>query len=511
MRISAPLLIVPGLMLLLLGAPEPLLAQALDCEVLGRVDFSAVPEAPMQITATESVAAANGRPAYCRAEGYVTPTVGIEMRLPQPAAWNGKFLMQGCGGFCGSAFAGLCDNYVARGYACIVSDMGHRSTGLDGKWAYNNLQGEFDFGTRSTHVTALAGKAIVAAAYGRQHAYSYYTGCSTGGLQGMFAAQRFPNDFDGIIAGAPVLQRAGIGTQLIWSVLSNLDNNEKPILKREQIPMIHAAAIAACDAGDGLKDGLIDDPRTCDFDPADLLCENESSNECLTAAQVEVVKKIYQGPVNSRGEPLHTGGAMPGSELNWINNYVGPEDGQTVYYQMMGDMFRYMMFAEDPGPSWQPRDFDFDANPDRFNVMEQLWIATNPDLRRFKRRGGKLISYQGWRDQSVVPLNVIDYYELVTRTMGGLEETQEFYRLFMVPGMNHCSGGPGPDSIDYLSYLEAWVERGEAPDVMIGEHVEDGEVRYRRPLYPYPDRARYRRGDPNDAASFQRMRGRLSE
>jgi hypothetical protein len=499
----------PVLLGLLIVASAP--ARALDCGALASKDFSAVPEAPMQITRAQAVAETADNPAYCQVVGYIAPNIGIEMRLPDAESWNGKFLMQGCGGFCGARYAQRCDEYVTGGYACIVSDMGHQSTGLDAKWAYNNLQAEFDFGTRSTHVTAVAGKALVAAAYGRPHNYAYFTGCSTGGLQGFFSAQRFPNDFDGIVAGAPVLHRTGAGVQLLWSVMANLDENNKPILKQEQLPTVHAAAIAACDADDGLEDGLIDDPRECDFDPAELLCSGEPNRDCLTQAQVDVVRKIYQGPVNSSGEALYTGGAMPGSELNWIGNYVGTDDELPVYYRMMGDMFRYMSFTEDPGPDWDPRNFDFDANPDRFSAMEQLWTAVNPDLRRFQRRGGKLLAYQGWRDQSIVPLNMIDYYEVTTRTMGGLAATREFFRLFMVPGMNHCVGGPGPDSINYLSNLEAWVERGEAPEALIGEHIEDGQMKYRRPMYPYPDRARFRGGDPDDASSFRRIRGQLSQ
>jgi feruloyl esterase len=511
MRISSTFLRGSVCLGVLFAAALPGGASALDCEALGRADLSAVPEAPMQLTAARLVPAEGDTPAYCRVVGYASPNIGFEMRLPaRDEDWNGKVLMLGCGGFCGAAFAPRCDPAVARGYACIVSDMGHRSTALDAKWAYNNRAAEIDFTVRATHVTAVAGKAISAAAFGRGHRYAYFSGCSTGGRQGMVEAQRFPNDFDGIIAGAPVISETGAGTQLMWSVLANLGEDGEPILKLDQLPMINQAAVAACDADDGLADGLIDDPRTCDFDPAELQCSGEPRADCLTTAQVEVVNKIYRGPVNSRGEALYTGGAMRGSELNWPA-YVGTREQPALYYGFIGDLFRYLSFAEDPGPGWRPEDFDFDASPDRFGVMEQMFTGSNPDLRKFKQRGGKIISYHGWRDQSVVPLNTIDYYELATRTMGGLTATQDFFRLFMIPGMNHCTGGPGPDSVDYLGYLEAWVERGEAPEALIGAHLEDGVVQYRRPLYPYPDRARYRRGDRNDPESFRRVRGTLTE
>lgn len=481
-------------------------AAGFECESLVGRDFSKIPEAPSQLTSAKWVAAAEKAPAYCQAKGYITPNIGFEIRLPAADVWNGKLLHKGCGGFCGTTngFAERCNFAIERGYACIASDMGHQSTPLDGKWAYNNRQAELDFAVRATHVVTVAGKAIVAAAYGRPHRYAYFTGCSTGGRQGMVEAQRFPHDFDGIIAGAPAIHETGAGLQTMWSVLANLDKNHNPILTAKQLPMLNQAALAACDLDDGLKDGIIDDPRRCHFKPADLACSGSSSDTCLTSAQVIAAEKIYRGPENSAGEALYTGGAMPGSELNWTA-YVGTRDEQARYFRFIGDLFRYMAFAEDPGPDWQPWELDFDASPDRFGVMEHLYTGSNPDLRRFKRRGGKLILYQGWSDQSVTPLNTVDYYELATRTMGGQDETRDFFRLFMLPGVDHCQGGPGPDDVDYLSYLEAWVENKKAPEALIGKHVENGEVKFTRPIYPYPDRARYFRGNHNDAGSFRRI------
>ncbi len=468
------------------------------CQSLTLADFSQVTDAPTHITGTSFVAATDDIPAYCRVEGYVTPTVNIEVHLPAEN-WNGKFIKRGCGGYCGSVFGHYCNNHVKKGYACVVSDMGHRSTGGDAKWAYNNPYTEIDFGYRATHVSAQAGKAITEEFYGNAPQYSYYMGCSTGGRQGLVEAQRFPWDFDGIVAGAPVIDETGAGLQLIWTTTANLDDDGEQILTADKIPLIYDAAVAKCDAYDGVEDGLIDDPRDCDFDPGTLQCGLFGGDDCLTADQVEVVRKIYSGPHTSDGTPTYTGGALPGSEPHWIGPYVTEEGRPGRYYFMIGDMFRYMGFLPDPGPSWQPKDFDFDEDHKRLGMMEGIYSGSNPDLRKFRDADGKMFVYHGWADYSVVPLNTVDYYELTTRTMGGIDAIQEFFRLYMIPGMSHCSGGAGAYAIDYLTYMEEWVEEGKAPDMMMGHHpsyqtdrfgtdfpLDPDIIEFSRPVYPYP-------------------------
>ena len=484
---------------------RPALAQgepADRCQSLALADFSQVTDAPTHITGTSYVAAADDIPAYCRVEGYVTPTVNIEVHLPADN-WNGKFIKRGCGGYCGAVFGTYCNNHVKDGYACVVSDMGHRSTGGDAKWAYNNPYTEIDFGYRATHVSTVVGKAITEEYYGNAPQYSYYMGCSTGGRQGLVEAQRFPWDFDGIVAGAPVIDETGAGLQLIWTTVANLDDNGEQILTADKIPLIYEAVIAKCDGYDGVEDGLIDDPRDCDFDPGTLQCGLFGGGDCLTENQVDVVRKIYSGPHTSDGTPTYTGGALPGSEPHWIGPYVTEEGRPGRYYFMIGDMFRYMGFLPDPGPSWQPKDFDFDEDHKRLGMMEGIYSGSNPDLRKFREAGGKMFVYHGWADYSVVPLNTVDYYELATRTMGGIEAIQEFFRLYMIPGMSHCSGGAGAYAIDYLSYMEEWVEEGKAPDVMMGHHpshqtdrfgtdfpLDPDIIEFSRPVYPYPAPAR---------------------
>ena len=505
--------------------PPPAAAQASTatpegCAALVNADFSQVPDAPTHVTAARLVAAAADVPVYCQVQGYVAPRVGIELRLPIKD-WNGKFVHQGCGGFCGIlAHALACDGMTRRGYACIVTDMGHKSTALDAKWAYNDLAAEVDFGFRATHVATLAGKAVAAALYGTAPRRAYFVGCSTGGRQGMMEAQRFPQDYDGIVSGAPVINETGDGLVLLWSVKSLHDARGRPLLGSRELKRVNEAVIAQCDLNDGHRDGLIGDARACRFDPHTLICPAGSTGgDCLTTAQADAVAAVYRGPHDSSGRPWTVAHPLPGSELNWIDNYVRDGDAPSIYSSFMTDMFRFMNFNPDPGPAWTLAHFHWDRDPPRLALMEALYNAQNPDLRAFKARGGKLIAYQGWADQSVLPGWVVDYYETVEKTMGGRAATQEFFRLYTLPGVNHCVSGPGADQVDYLGYLDAWVERGEAPDRLVAAHpkptsglasfllrqpLDPALIEFTRPLFPYPARAVYGgRGDPKDAASWK--------
>lgn len=513
LRIAA----IAGLGMIVVGLqPAHVQAEAASCSSLAFEDFSRVPDAPTQITAAKDVAANGPLPSYCRVEGYIAPSIGFEIRIPQDI-WNGKLLMQGCGGFCGTtAMIAQCDDAVARGYACVSTDLGHKSTPIDAKWAYNNPQGEIDFYYRATHATAQAAKSILTTAMGRDIERSYFRGCSTGGRQGLISAQRFPADFDGVIAAAPAGVSSGGGLHLIWSALANLDDEGKPILSAQKIPMLHEAVVKACDGLDGLEDGLINDPRACTFDAKSLQCTGRNEDNCLSKSEVAVVQKIYQGAVNSAGEPLYRAVPMPGSELNWVPAYIGVNAQPSIYYLFGGDFFRYVAFAEDPGPDWIPEDFDLDLDPPRMGYNRHLNNAASPDLRAFVARGGKLISYQGWADQSVPPLGVVDYLADVERFMGGADEVSNFYRLFMLPGVAHCVGGEGPSRVDALAALEAWVENGEPPEKLIAYKLKrdpgdfaavylppkDDEIEMSRPVYPYPVVARHRGGDPNHWESF---------
>lgn len=490
------------------------------CTSLVNEDFTGVLDAPTQVTDAKFVAASADVPAYCDVTGYVTPTVGIRLRLPIKN-WNGKFFERGCGGYCGaSSFdAAFFVGPLRRGYAHLQFDGGH-TVGVDsGLWGYNNLQAQFDFGVRAPHVAALAGKAVTERFYGKPPAKSYFAGCSSGGQQAFSEAQRFPWDFDGIIAGAPSPTFSGPMMYYLWAGRALAGK-----VTQRDLRLVHEHALAKCDMDDGVRDGVIGDPLHCKFDPAELLCKADyREGECLTADKIEAVKKVYAGPTTSKGEKVYTGGPLPGSELNWMNDepccaYV---NGAGRVARWSGDYFAYIGFMPAPGPGWKSADFDFDRDYKRLRMAESLFgAADDPDLRKFKAAGAKMILYQGGQDESDIPTDSVDYYETVEKLMGGRAATQSFFRLFVVPGMNHCTGGAGAFAIDYLTYLEAWVEKGTAPDVMIGSHVSDisytaahfltfpldGEahVTFTRPVYPYPILARYKgSGDPNDAANFK--------
>jgi Tannase and feruloyl esterase len=496
--------------------------QVAACQALTDADFTGVVDAPTRVSSATFVPAHGNVPAYCEASGHVLASVGILLRLPA-SGWNGKFFERGCGGFCGSTHqSGLgSDIFVPplrKGYAYLSFDGGHTGEVFSGMWGYNNLQGQIDFGFRAAHVAALAGKAITQKFYGAAPAKSYFVGCSSGGQQALSEAQRFPWDFDGIIAGAPSPTFSGPMMSYIWA-----DRALGGTITPTELKLVHERAMARCDMDDGVKDGVIGDPLHCKFDPSELACKaGEKGPGCLTAAQVEAVRKVYAGPTTSRGEKIHSGGPLPGSELNWMNDeaccaYLSangvPEGGPRDY-------FSYIGFMPAPGPGWKPEDFDFDRDYKRLRMSESVFgAADNPDLRKFKAAGGKLLLYQGGQDESDIPADSVDYYETVEKTLGGRAATQDFLRLFLVPGMNHCSGGAGAFAIDYLDYLETWVEKGHAPDKLIGAHVtgldwvqsnllrfplEAGTpVSFTRPVYPYPIRARYSgHGDSADAANW---------
>ncbi len=505
------------------GGPSAAVA---DCEALlptstlpGRptlptADFTTIQDAPTQVTEARVVNAGGDVPAHCRVEGYVTPNVEFVLRLPRSSDWNGNFLEASLGGYGGSteAQAPWCDEALRRGYACISHDTGHTGIGSRASWAYNNLQAEFDYGIRGHHVAALAGKAIIEHYYGRAPEFSYHVGCSGGGKQGMVEAQRFPWNFDGILALEPSTVTAS-GILLLWNSLATHDEDGFPLFTPADLNVLHAGAIAACDADDGLEDGIIGgDPRTCEFDPAELTCERGQRSGCLSPVQVEAARKVYSGPVTSEGEKLSRYfpwyPATPGSELG--NYFSMDREYKTSYWQYMG-------FNPDPGPSWHSSDFDFDHDYKRTGMMDAIVSGySNPDLRNLKAAGGKLMVIQGWDDDGLPgPQVSVDYYEMAEKIIGGRASTQEFYRLFMIPGRSHCSGGVGASNGDFLSYLEAWVERGQAPDMMIGYHA-DGKTRFEanssvpdryeftRPHYPYPLQARYKgSGDPNDYRNFE--------
>jgi hypothetical protein len=503
-------------------------AFATNCAALASADFSTVQDAPTQITEAVAVKASDALPGYCRVTGYVAPQVGIKLALPE--SWNGKFIEMGCGGHCGylseEQLSASCGEALRKGYACIISDMGHKGTGGDGLWAYNNLQAIVDWGYRGPHVTALAGKAISQTFYQKPPAHSYFSGCSTGGRQALQEAQRFPWDFDGIIAGAPPIRLADLYVTFAWGQRATHDAAGKPLLSIADLKLLTDGALARCDLDDGVRDGIISNPFTCPFRAADLACKKGQTTGCLTPEKVQAAEMIYSGPVDGAGNSLFGAGAAPGSELgepelekyggDWGIYYLGTDQAPAAYADLTQEGLKYLFFSPAQSASWTMQQFDFDKDYKRLDVSQSLYDSSNPDLNRFKNAGGKLLIYQGLNDLSILPQWIIRYYQNVERVMGGREQTQDFVRLFSLPGVEHCAGGSGADIVDYLTYLEDWVEQEKAPDRLIAAHLkkldwahpptfplDPSNTAFTRPVYPYPTKAKYRgHGDPDNAASF---------
>jgi len=446
-----------------------------------------------KITSATAVAAAGDLPAHCRVQGTIPQAIHFELRLPV-ADWNGKFYLAGCGGFCGSLEAdrpgviNALNHGLRRGYASATSDSGHAGTSVtDGRWALDNPGAEADWGWRSVTETARVSRDLVRAFYQRPAVRSYFAGCSTGGRMGLMSAQRFPQDFDGIIAGAPALDYTGlVASQMAWIVQANTATDGSEILDRAKVPLVAKAVLETCDGLDGQRDGLIDDPRRCDWKPAQLQCEGSTAADCLTAKEIGVLDHWYMPAASGDGRIQYPGGVPKGSEPYWPVWLSGiPGSNALSLAERFGtDFLRFMAFVPDAGAGFDVRNYDFDRDPPRLATMARIYDATNPDLTAFRERGGKLLLFHGWADPLVTPQRTLDYYGAVRATMGGAESTAQFARLFMLPGVDHCGlqPGPGAKSVDFdpLPALEAWVERNAAPTTLnVRWQMSDGSVRSR--------------------------------
>jgi feruloyl esterase len=472
-------------------------------------------------------------PAHCEVRGISRPSldseITFEVWLPL-TGWNGKYRQNGNGGFAGIINrAGLVDP-LRRGYVVAATDNGHDATKTpQGTFAVGHPEKVIDFGYRAVHDTAQQAKAIATAFYGTPPSRSYFVGCSDGGREALMEAQRFPEDFDGIIAGAPANDWSHLFTSFVWNELA-LTKDAAHRIPTEKLPAIQKAVVAACDASDGLTDGLVSNPLACQVDPAVLACKAGDSSDCLTAPQVETLKALYAGPKNPRtGEQIYPGLVTSGVEAlpaNWPLWIVGAAPGRSAQSGFGSSYYRDVVFER---ATWDIRSMDFDRDvrtSDR--KAGPVLDATNPDLRSFRAKGGKLLQYHGWGDAAISARSSIDYYEAVRAFMSQAPDprstsksVEDFYRLFMVPGMAHCGGGVGPVRFgndatsttpsssdperDMFAALEQWVERGVAPDRLIGSGPAplDPAKTMTRPLCPHPQQAVYRgAGDANDAADF---------
>ena len=431
-------------------------------------------------------------PAHCRLEAVLTPSADshIEMELWLPADWNGKFLAVGNGGWAGSINRTAMAAGLKQAYAVASNDTGHK--GGSASFAMGHPEKLIDFGHRAMHEMVLASESIIKTFYGRAHTLSYFEGCSTGGRQGLMAAQRYPEDFDAIIAGAPVNNMFSL-TAAQMHALTSILKDRSLYLPEDKIQLLSSAVLQACEVNDGIDDGFLNNPEACRFDPRSLQCEGTGTEACLTPGEVESVRRAYAPTLTSDGQFVYPGHA-PGFEQAWRM----PAQGETPS-TLQSDTFTYLVHED---PLWDWRDFDLDRDFPAALDRAAAVHATDPDLSAFKANGGKLLLYHGWNDPGPSPLNTISYYRQVLNTMGA--DQGDWLRLFMMPGMGHCRGGNGPDQAPFLSTVAAWREAAHVPERITAARIRDGRVDMTRPLCPYPQVAVWNgEGSPHDAASFE--------
>jgi hypothetical protein len=464
-------------------------------------------------------------PAFCRVVAEATPSadsdIKIEVWLPPNteggSGWNGNFRGQGNGGFAGEIYYHDLGLAVRGGYAAASTNTGHSGEATEASWALGHPEKVTDFGYRGIHEMTRVAKAVTKAYYGNKLQHSYFAGCSNGGRQALMEAQRFPEDYDGILAGAP----ANLWTGLLTKALSDaqaLTLDPASYIPSSKLPAIARAVNVACDAQDGVTDGIVNDPRQCHFDPAAMLCKDGDSDACLTAPQITTLKKLYQGPRDAKGNEIFPG-YVPGAEEGpggWGTWITGAGPGKSLMFAFGGGYFSNMVYEK---AGWNYKEANIDqALQAAVEKTAGKLNATDANLAAFKAHGGKLIVYHGWNDPAISALGTINYYNSVAARMGQ-STTDAFVRLYMAPGVQHCVGGPGPDSFgqggsdskdprhNMELALEQWVQKGNAPSAIIAtkdaEGAQANTAKMTRPLCPYPQVAKYKgQGDPNDAANF---------
>jgi feruloyl esterase len=521
-------LMVANLAVLLAASAAPGRAQAFADLKSALVDYSKADAVPreacealanfksrdlVQIKAT-TIASAGGTPSHCRVTGMLSPEIAFEVSLP--AKWNGRFYMIGNGGHAGESLddagrAAQRNDALRLGFAFAQTNTGHDAAKEPGAtFVMSNPQKAIDYAYRAVHLTATTTKEITKDYYGKAVSRAYWNSCSNGGRQGLIEAQRFPEDFDGIVANAPWVDQTGFTIGAMWNQKAL---SEAPVTPAK-LAFVADKVMAKCDALDGLKDGLIDDPRKCDFDPRRdvAACPAGADRaDCLTTKQAEAIAKVYSGPM-SNGKPIFPG-YMPGSEAvvsglfgggtgsGWLNVIVSTQpDAKPADFNLAENTMRYLAFNP-PKPDYDYKTFDYDHDTHLLDNWSKQVDAKNPDLSKFKKHGGKLLMTYGWADSILQPMMGVKYYEQAVAANGA--DTGNFFRLFMVPGMSHCGGGYGPDRHDPVTAMVNWVEKSKAPDSMIASRVVADKTVRTRPLCPYPQVARYSgQGSIDEAANF---------
>ena len=502
-------------------------ASAVTCADLVKVTIAGV-----SVTAATDVAAgrftpagaekALDTPAFCRVIAVARPTsdsvINFEVWIPTGERWNQNLLGVGNGGYNGAIQFGELADGLNRGFATASTDTGH--TGTDLTFAAGHPEKIVDWGYRAIHVMTESAKQIIRQYSGAFPKHSYFMGCSTGGHQALSEVQRFPADYDGVVAGDPGNNRVHLNAGFLWAFAATHDANGNAILPSSKLTLLNKAALDACDAADGIKDGIISEPESCHFDPGILLCKQKEDDQCLTAAQIAAVKKVYAGPRNARTGEQIIAGYSPGSESPQGDTWA---QGWRIYITdrkepMRLDFWKYWVFND---ANWDWRKFDYDRDLLYADTKVAAVNASSADLNAFKARGGKLLMYSGWADPTGPPTDAINYYKRVEEVVGGRQQSESFFRLFMVPGMAHCGGGPGPNFFggfgpaasppevikdpehDVLSALVEWVEKDVAPDRIVASHATNEKIDRTRPICPYPKVARWKGiGSSDNANSF---------
>ncbi len=483
---------------------------AKSCEAVGSFKSRDI----VQI-ASEKVDAKGKTPAFCRVKGMLDPEIAFEVSLPEK--WNGRFYMIGNGGHAGEALespmrVSQINQALAAGFAAAQTNTGHDSRKEPGaSFVMSNPQKAIDYAYRAVHLTAVTSKNIIKDYYAKPIKYSYWNSCSNGGRQGLIEAQRYPEDFDGIVVNAPWLDQTGFTIGAMW----NQRALSKVTVTAEKMALVADRVMAKCDAIDGLKDGLIDDPRKCPFDPAKDVpaCKNGTdSADCLTAAQAEAIAKIYQGPM-SNGKNIFPG-YMPGSEAvmpgmfggpaqsGWMGLIISTKPGvPSADFGLAQDTMRYLVHKP-PMPDYDCSTFNFDKDIHMLDAWGKLADAKDTDLSRFRKHGGKLLMTYGWADPVLQPMAGVEYYEQALVKNG--PDTPDFFRLFMIPGMSHCSGGVCPNQHDPMTPMINWREKGIVPEKIIAGQLDKGKLIRTRPLCPYPEAEKYKgKGSIDEAENFE--------
>jgi feruloyl esterase len=471
-------------------------AHARSCETLATLSSPGI-----QIVQAQSVAAGTFTPAaggtaldvprFCRVTVRLKPSSDSDIvaEIWLPANWNTKLLALGNGGWGGSIDFASMAAALRRGYAVSASDDGHEDRG--GRFVMGHPEKLIDFAYRAEHDSTLEAKALVKALYGRVSTHAYWQGCSGGGREGLIQAYRYPDEFDGIVAGDPANIRRNAWA--LWLAVRAL-SDPAAFIPPSKYPMLHNAVLAACDAKDGVKDGLIEDPQNCQVDFAALQCKGADGPDCLTAHQVKTAQTMISPATTPAGKVLFPP-LEPGTELRWGRMAGGPGPADLFL-----DEYRYLVYQD---PNWDWRSFDLERDAAKAEAIDGPVDVMDPHLMAFAKHGGKLLLYHGWADQQVAPGSTVEYYEAVRTLSADPDHAESWIRLFMAPGMAHCAGGEGPDTFDSLTALEHWVEHGSAPDRIVAAHLTAGKVDRTRPLCVYPRIARYKgSGSIDEAANF---------